>query len=81
MTSTSTWWEPCPLSRVLLSSNLCEQIHSLARGHPAPGHHGTHGCTGLVSGWVTRFGTPSTITTDRGAQFESALWHELLRLL
>ena len=30
----------------------------------------------LVSGWM-RFGTPSTITTDRGRQFESVLWKQL----
>ena len=35
----------------------------------------------FVSSWVARFGTPSTITTNHGVQFESALWHELLRLL
>ena len=28
----------------------------------------------FVSGWIARFSTPSTITTDRGRQFESALW-------
>ena len=35
----------------------------------------------FVSGWIARFGVPSTITTDRGAQFESSLWTELMRLL
>ena len=29
------------------------------------------------SGWIARFGTPATITTDRGAQFESKLWDGL----
>ena len=28
-------------------------------------------------GWVARFETPATITTDRGAQFESRLWDTL----
>ena len=35
----------------------------------------------FISGWIARFGTPSTITTDRGAQFESKLWNQLMRLL
>ena len=28
----------------------------------------------FFSGWIARFRTPATITTDRGAQFESRLW-------
>ena len=31
----------------------------------------------FFSGWIARFGTPATITTDRGAQFESKLWDSL----
>ena len=30
-----------------------------------------------MSRWIVRFGTPATITTDRGAQFESRLWDKL----
>ena len=35
----------------------------------------------FMSGWISRFSTPSTITTDRGSQFESSLWHSLMHLL
>ena len=31
----------------------------------------------FFSGWIARYGTPATITTDRGAQFGSKLWDNL----
>lgn len=35
----------------------------------------------FVSSWIARFGVPSTVTTDRGTQFESLLWKHLMELL
>jgi len=35
----------------------------------------------LLHGWVQRFGVPTTITSDRGAQFTSSLWAALCAIL
>jgi len=37
--------------------------------------------TALIEHWVSRFGTPTTITHDRGRQFQSALFNALTNLL
>ena len=35
----------------------------------------------FIQTWISRFGVPSTVTTDRGHQFESHLWRAFTQLL
>ena len=35
----------------------------------------------MMNGWISRFGSPEVITTDRGRQFTSGLWQSFVRLL
>jgi len=35
----------------------------------------------FLTGWISCFGVPSAITTDRSQQFESSLWTQLMQLL
>ncbi|XP_043523047.1 uncharacterized protein LOC122535515 [Frieseomelitta varia] len=37
--------------------------------------------TGIYANWIARFGAPATITTDRGAQFESQIFNSLAKLI
>nr|CAH8845942.1 unnamed protein product [Trichobilharzia regenti]CAH8864580.1 unnamed protein product [Trichobilharzia regenti] len=38
-------------------------------------------CRAFMDGWVAHFGCPATVTTDRGQQFESTSFKELLEML
>ena len=35
----------------------------------------------LINGWISRFGVPSKMTSDRGAQFTSSVWSSLCTFL
>lgn len=56
-------------------------IYTMARGHSPKGYFGGHRCQSFFAEWVSRYGTPVSITTDRGTQFESRLFNSLARLI
>ena len=48
---------------------------------PIPDSRATTCARALIRHWISRFGVPNDITSDRGAQFTSTLWTELGRIL
>ena len=48
---------------------------------PIPDAQASTCATALLFHWIARFGIPEDITSDRGAQFTSALWSECHKLL
>jgi len=48
---------------------------------PVPGTSARQCAEAFISSWVSRFGVPSTLTSDRGAQFTSAVWKSMCDLL
>ncbi len=40
-----------------------------------------HQTSAMFHGWISRFGVPAIITSDRGAQFTSSLWSAICSLL
>ena len=48
---------------------------------PLPDQQATTVARALIQRWISTYGTPLTITSDQGAQFESALFTELTKFL
>ena len=48
---------------------------------PVPDITATTVADAFISNWVARYGIPSSVTTDRGAQFNSQLWREMMSRL
>ena len=53
----------------------------MARDYTHPRRYCQYGGQSIFQTWVSRFGVPSTVTSDRGRQFESNLWKVLTQLL
>ena len=48
---------------------------------PLPDIQAATCASALLNAWISRFGVPEEITSDRGAQFTSTLWNECNKLL
>jgi transposase InsO family protein len=48
---------------------------------PVKNLEATSASDALVEGWISRFGVPADITTDRGTQFTSQVWAKLCNRL
>lgn len=73
---------PLPASRGCRFILTCiDHVTRWAEAIPMP--DSTAACTAhyFLAGWVSRFGAPHTIITDRGVQFESHIWRDLLAFL
>ena len=56
---------------IYLPSYMCRSLYTVAWGVART----------FIQTWISQFGVPSTVTTDRGRQFESCLWKALTQLL
>nr|VZI16370.1 unnamed protein product [Spirometra erinaceieuropaei] len=66
---------PLPPSNVFTHLLTCDHRYTRwAEAIPLPNVQAETIVKAFVSRWVAVFGVPSTVTTDRGAQFESALF-------
>nr|VZI26724.1 unnamed protein product [Spirometra erinaceieuropaei] len=73
---------PLPPSNGFTHLLTCvDQYTRWAEAIPLPNAQAETIVRAFVSRWVAMFGAPSTVTTDRGAQFESALFQTLINFL
>lgn len=74
-----TSWDPCHLLRTVLTCINC--FPQWPGAWPLLNTLAETVTKMLISHWVLRFGMPSTITTNRGCQFDSHLFTKLIYFL
>ena len=57
------------------------QINKMAEAIPLTRISAAECAFAMFHGWISRFGVPAVITSDRGAQFISSLWSAICSLL
>jgi IS30 family transposase len=75
-----TWWEPSSTVMVLHNYSIFTVIDRTSKWMEAILLSETSAapCTkALTSFWISRFGVPETITSDRGPQSTFNLWFQL----
>ena len=79
----SDWssWTMAGQSGIWIFPDLYRSLQTLSWSHLLHDISAESVVQALTSGWISHYGIPTTITTNRGRQFESHLFQELSRIL